>query len=328
MSIPDIKYCPGTLAKGYDTYSRACLNRVFDKRRVSHVLPYDAPATSEPTDEPYFENQQHISISGVQVKFSVLLEKNKLRLTREGEQGTYLIKPEPAGVKNADQMPANEHLIMQIAQQVFNIETAANALIFFKNGMSAYITKRFDVNENRGKWATEDFASLAEITPQTHGSHYKYLGNYLELFHLMQQRLPAYGTEAPKLYRLIAFNYLFSNGDAHFKNFSLIENPQGDFRLSPAYDLLNSHIHINDSDFALEEGLLPKNMASGKVMQQFLLLAEHAGLARKQTQKIWNDLLSGKDKVAALVEASFLNEKTKRNYFQAYQAKYNKLTRD
>lgn len=328
MSLPEIKYCPGTLAKGYAAYSRACLNRVFNGRSVSHILPYTAPAVNEQMDELYFENQKHISISGVQLKYSVLLEKNKLRLTKEGEAGTYILKPIPAAVKNADQMPANEHLTMQIARQIFDIETAANALIFFENGEAGYVTKRFDVKEAGSKWAKEDFASLAGRTPQTHGEHYKYLGNYLELFQLMKEHLPAYSIEAPKLYRLIGFNYLFSNGDAHFKNFSLIENPQGDFRLSPAYDLLNSRIHINDKDFALDDGLLPKNLAKGKVMEQFLLLAEHAGLNQKQADKIWHELLSGEDKVAALIEASYLSEKIKSSYLQAYQTKYKKLTRE
>ena len=112
------------------------------------------------------------------------------------------------------------------------------------------------------------------------------------------------------------------------KNFSLIETPQGDFRLSPAYDLLNSNIHIHDTDFALEDGLLPKAIAKGKVRKQFQLLAEHAELMSKQTDRIWDELLSHEDKVAALIEASYLNEKTKRNYLQAYQARYKKLTRE
>ena len=328
MSLPEIKYCPGTLAEGYKTYSRTCLNRVFNGRLVNHILPYEAPAIDEGTDELYFENQKHISISGVQIKYSVLLEKNKLRLTSEGEQGAYILKPIPTGVKNVDQMPANEHLTMQIAQQVFGIETAANALIFFKDGEPGYITKRFDVKEDGSKWAKEDFASLAGRTPQTHGEHYKYLGSYLELFELMKVHLPAYSIEAPKLYKLIGFNYLFSNGDAHFKNFSLIETLHGDFRLSPAYDLLNSRIHINDMDFALEDGLLPKKLAKGKVMEQFKLLAENGGLNKKQTDKIWGELLAYADKVESLINASFLNEKTKRNYFQSYQTRLKTLTRE
>lgn len=59
--------------------------------------------------------------------------------------------------------------------------------------------------------------------------------------------------------KLLIFNYLFSNGDTHFKNYSLIETSMGDFKLSPAYDLLNRSIHIEDKDFALEDGLLLTN---------------------------------------------------------------------
>ena len=147
-------------------------------------------------------------------------------------------------------MPANEHLTMQIARQIFKIETAENALIFFADGTPAYITKRFDINLDGTKNAQDDFASLAGKTPQTHGEHYKYSGNYLDLFELMKYYLPAYRSESPKLLKLILFNYLFSNGDAHLKNFSITETDLGDYRLSPAYDLLNSRIHVDDIDFA------------------------------------------------------------------------------
>lgn len=74
----------------------------------------------------------------------------------------------------------------------------------------------------------------------------------------MRDYLTTYTLDAPKLLKILVFNYLFSNGDAHIKNFSIIETPFGDYRLSPAYDLLNSRIHIDDKDFALEDGLLPK----------------------------------------------------------------------
>jgi serine/threonine-protein kinase HipA len=327
MSLPEIKYCPGTLAAGFETYSRTCLNRVFNGKKVQHVLQYDSPASNQETDKLFDENRKRISISGVQEKFSVVLDKNKLRLINEGERGTYILKPIPDYGTRANQMPANEHLTMQIARQVFGIETAENALIFFKNGTPAYITKRFDVKEDGTKWAQDDFASLALRTPQTHGEHYKYLGNYLELFQLMKQHLPAYRLEAPKLFKLLIFNYLFSNGDAHFKNFSLLETPMGDYRLSPAYDLLNSRIHIEDKDFALDDGLLPKNMAKGKVSQQFAMLAEHAGLSKKQFNDIFDFMISDLNKVENLVNSSFLNESTKRNYWQSYLTRKNKLMR-
>lgn len=107
MSLAEITYCPGTLAKGFNTYSRTCLNRVFLGKAVYHGLPYDSPASNPETDDLFDQNRKRISISGVQEKFSVLLEKNKLRLANEGERGTYILKPIPGAGKNKDQMPAN-----------------------------------------------------------------------------------------------------------------------------------------------------------------------------------------------------------------------------
>ena len=72
-----IKNCPGTLSEGFDTYSRTALRRVFQGKKVHHVLPYDSPASNSETDEMFEENRKYMSISGVQKKFSVLLEKTK-----------------------------------------------------------------------------------------------------------------------------------------------------------------------------------------------------------------------------------------------------------
>ncbi len=224
-------------------------------------------------------------------------------------------------------MPANEHLTMQIARQVYGIETAENALIFFRNGSHAYITKRFDVKEDGTKLAQDDFASLAGRMPQTHGEQYKYSGNYLELFQLMQAHLSSYKIEAPKLFKILIFNYLFSNGDAHFKNFSILETPMGDYRLSPAYDLLNSRIHIDDKDFALDDGLLPRNLAQGKIKMQFFKLAANAEINEKVFSNIMSLMLSKSDIVAKMITASFLNDTTKKNYWQSYNGRLKQLSK-
>lgn len=332
MNLNKIEYCPGTLAKGYSTYSRACLSKVFKGKKVSHILPYDSPSSNADTNELFDESRKRLSISGVQEKFSVLLEKNKLRLIKDGEQGEYILKPIPGAGKRQEQMPANEHLSMQIAKQIYGIETAENALIFFKNGAPAYITKRFDIIEDvslpsgqANKLAQEDFASLAGRTPQTHGEHYKYIGNYLELFQLLKKYVPAYLLEASKLLKIIIFNYLFSNGDAHFKNFSLIETSMGDFKLSPAYDLLNTRIHIEDKDFALDEGLLPGSLSQGKIIQQIKTLSEQAGINEIVYNNILMNMTNHSDLVEKLTFSSFLDEKTKRSYFQSYQTRLKKL---
>ena len=321
----EINRCPGTLSAGFTTYSRTCIKRVFNGNKVNHILPYNSLQSNQNGDDSFEDNATRISISGVQEKFSLIQLKNKIRLTKEGEQGTHIFKPIPNVSKNADQMPANEHLTMQIAQKVFGIETAENALIFFGNGDPAYITKRFDVVTGGLKLAQEDFASLAGKSPQTHGADYKYLGSYWDLFELMRENLPSYKVESLKLFKLLVFNYLFSNGDAHLKNFSIIETPLGDFKLSPAYDLLNSRIHIEDKDFALNEGLIPARMGQGNVAKQFQLLADYAGIQEKQMNAILALMVSKTENVKNLIDASFLKDGIKRNYLQTYQLKLKKL---
>jgi serine/threonine-protein kinase HipA len=321
----EINRCPGSLAAGFTTYSRTCIKRVFNGSKVNHILPYASLQSNHNSEDSFEENATRMSISGVQEKFSIIQLKNKIRLTKEGEQGTHILKPIPSGSKNADQMPANEHLTMQIANQVFGIETAENALIFFGNEDPAYITKRFDVVPGSLKLAQEDFASLAGKSPQTHGTDYKYLGSYWDLFELMLENLPSYKVESLKLFKLLIFNYLFSNGDAHLKNFSIIETPLGDFKLSPAYDLLNSRIHIEDKDFALDEGLIPARMGQENIAKQFQLLAGHARIQEKQMNAILALMVSKADQVKNLIEASFLKERIQRSYLQSYQMRLNKL---
>jgi serine/threonine-protein kinase HipA len=141
----------------------------------------------------------------------------------------------------------------------------------------------------------------------------------------MRENLPSYKVESLKLFKLLIFNYLFSNGDAHLKNFSIIETPQGDFKLSPAYDLLNSRIHIEDKDFAFDEGLIPARMGQGNVAKQFRWLADYAGIPEKQKNAIMALMVSRTEQVTNLIDASFLKDRIKRSYLQLYQLKLEKL---
>lgn len=262
MSQIEIKYCPGTLAEGFTTYSPTCLRNMFNNKKVSHILPYDAPQANEVDAEKFMENRKRISISGVQEKMSLLLSKNILRLTENGEQGTYILKPIPRDLKKVDQVPANEHLTMQIASKVFGINTAQNAMIFFKNGSPAYITKRFDVKQDGSKWGKEDFATLAGRTKDNAGADFKYTYSYEAAAAIIRQYVPAWRVEIEKFFIIVVFNYLFLNGDAHLKNFSLLESETGDYLLSPAYDLINTRLHVDDTDFALDKGLFEDNYQS------------------------------------------------------------------
>lgn len=335
MNLNDIKYCPGTLAEGFTTYSPGCLRNLFKGKKVSHVLPYDTPQQNEKVAEQFMENRKRISISGVQEKLSFTLEKNILRLTKEGEQGTYILKPIPRDLKKVDQVPANEHLTMQIAKQVYRLNTAENAIIFFKNGSTAYITKRFDVKEDGSKWGIEDFATLAGKTKDNAGPDFKYQYSYEEIGLLIQKFVPAWRIEIEKYFSLVVFNFIFSNGDAHLKNFTLQESSTGDFLLSPAYDLVNTRMHIDDTDFALNKGLFADDFKTGEYKknghpckEDFLELAKRIGVAESRREKLLVPFIEKQPFMETLVNRSFLNDANKRSYLLMYNTKRNHLIAD
>jgi serine/threonine-protein kinase HipA len=336
MSLPIIKYCPGTLATGFETYCTNCLRKVFDGKSVSHLLSMPSPQKDEETLELFLENTKRISVSGFQTKLSMVLDKNKLRLTKEGEQGTHILKPKPTTLlKKSAEVPANEHLTMQIAQQIFGIPTAPNALVFFSDGEPAYITKRFDVRDiqTKSKWGQEDFASLFGKT--TFSSNEKYDSSYEEIGLLIQKYVPAWRVEIEKYFALVVFNYLFSNGDAHLKNFSLLETSRGDYLLSPAYDLLNTKLHVDDTDFALKKGLFVDDFKSEQSKKKghpaksdFLELAHRIGVIKSRAEKILIPFLETQSQVEVLVNRSFLSEASKRGYLLMYSTKKNYLNQN
>ncbi|MBN1789330.1 MAG: HipA domain-containing protein [Bacteroidales bacterium] len=331
--MPELKYCPGTLAEGFNTYSPGCLRNMFNGKKVNHILPYDPPQTNEEVAALFLENRKRISISGVQEKLSLILDKNLLRLTRMGEQGTYILKPIPSNLKNVDQVPANEHLTMQIAKQVYGMNMAENALVFFKNGSPAYLTKRFDIKVTGGKWRKEDFASLAGKTKDNAGDNFKYEYSYEEIGTLIHKFVPAWRIEIEKFFALVVFNYLFSNGDAHLKNFSLLESSKGDFLLSPTYDLINTRLHVDDSDFALDNGLFADGYKSRQYKKtghpsqaDFTELAKRIEVTESRVMKLLRPFLEKQNQVEVLINNSFLNDKCKRAYLLMYNTKRNYLT--
>lgn len=332
MNMQDIKYCPGTLSEGFSTYSQACLRRVFNNKKVSHILPYNPPGGDDEDARKFRDNRKRISISGVQEKVSIILDRNKLRLTKESERGSYILKPIPADLEKTDQVPANEHLTMQIARQVFGINTAENAIILFKDGSPAYITKRFDVKDDGTKWGKEDFASLAGKTSTNAGPNFKYGYSYEGIAKLIIKYVPAAIVEIEKFYVMIIFNYLFSNGDAHLKNFSLLQTANGDHILSPAYDLINTRIHMDDTDFALNEGLFSDDFESQSMkdngwagLEDFYEFAKRIGIRDRRRDVLLSPFLKKQQKVEELISRSFLNEDAKEEYLKDYEERLRKL---
>jgi serine/threonine-protein kinase HipA len=212
----------------------------------------------------------------------------------------------------------NEHFTMQLASQVFKLETAINGLIAFSDGELAYITKRFDRVDGT-KIKQEDFASLAERGEQSHGKNYKYDYSYEEIGVLIKKYLPAYRVEMVSYFKLVLFNYLVGNGDAHLKNFSVYQRVTEDYGLTPAYDLLSSSLHLpNESRTALElfeEYETASFEANGfYAYNDFLAFGERLGLSKKMLENILKTFMGYEKKVLEMLENSFLTQEAKDRY--------------
>ena len=334
----EVNICPGLLLEGFSTYSPLFLRRMFGGHKVSHILPYNSPETDENDRKKFLQNRKRISISGMQEKYSVLLEKNNLRLTGETEHGRYILKPEPYGLHNAIMAPANEHVTMQIASQVYHIPTAVNGLVFFKNGEPAYITRRFDVNSDGTKTGKEDFASLAGKTEENAGENFRYDHSYEGIAGLIKEHVGAWKIEMEKFYRLVVYNFLFSNGDAHLKNFSLLETSDGDYILSPAYDLIDTRIHVEEEGFfALQDELFKewhwsdcriKNAQHHPCLEDFVEFGKIIGINETRVNKVLEPFLKKQDGVENLVKKSFLDRETRGHYMSHYNERRRMLNQD
>lgn len=267
------------------------------------------------------EAVERFSFSGVQDKVPLRLERG--RLIPATESTDYILKPipgTPLPAFTAD-VPANEHLTMQLAAQVHGMETAACALLEMADGEPAYLTRRFD-RTPEGARDMEDFCALAGRSPDTHGRGFKYDGSYEEMAQLLRRHCPAYAVEAEKLFRQIMFCYAHGNGDAHLKNFSLIRGAGNDPVLSPAYDLVCTHLHLpHETALALDllanDELTPQYQALGFYSApDFLLLAQRMNLRPARAQAILAQFTDPKRAAQTedLVRRSFLSPEARDRY--------------
>ncbi|MFI3239055.1 MAG: HipA domain-containing protein [Bacteroidales bacterium] len=334
--MKEITVCPCRLTEGFFTYSPTGLKRLFNGRRVKHIMRYRHK--SDTFQDEQQSNIKRISLSGVQEKYSAIVEKGELILTPDGVQGRYIIKPIPAdkGIRYRHGLPANEHLTMQIAHQIFKIDTAECGLIFHIDGYPAYITKRFDFAEDGSKFNQEDFASLIGKSKQLNGSDFKYQGSYEDIAIEIKRRVAAYPVELEKFFNQVVFNYIFGNNDAHLKNFSLMQTPDGDYKLTPAYDMLNATIHVEDSDFALIGGLSTNMDYSDSydrkghpIREDFETFGRLIGLNDKQIRKTISRYIGADipSKVEKLIALSFLDDKLKRIYLHSYEERMSRFNR-
>jgi serine/threonine-protein kinase HipA len=309
--------CPGCFREGHATYCPPCRRRLFDGQKVSHVLPFSRPAYDQ---AKVVATGERLSISGIQTKMPLALHAGRLEMTDTG--GHYILKPVPHGAfQHLDAVPVNEHLTMQIARQVFGIRVAENALVEFEGGELAYLVRRFDIREDGSRLLQEDFAQIAGRSEESHGKNYKYDFSCEEIGELIRRHVAAYRVEMEKFVRLVIFNYLVHNGDAHLRNFSLVRNEEfGDYTLTPAYDLLNTRLHVSyetrtalalfKDDFETDS----YKMNAFYAYDDFQEFAHRLGLHPARFLRFMRDTVEKEPKIFSLIDRSLLSDECKQLY--------------
>lgn len=302
--------CPGCFGNSREgTFCRSCLRRLFDGKKVPFQLPFNRPDFDR---EKLQISPDRMSISGIQPKITLALKSGRLEMVKSG--GEYILKPRPHGIfAHLEWAPINEHLTMQIARQVFGIQVAENALVAFPDGELAYLVRRFDIQPDGTRSLQEDFAQVARKSEETDGKNYKYDFSYEEIGDLIRTFVPTFKVDLERYFELLVFNYLVNNGDAHMKNFSLLRSEEtGQYHLSPAYDLLDTRIHLpGESQTALElfkDGFETPSYTANAfyAYDDFVEFARKMGLVESRTKRILEKFIDSQSAVHSLVEGSAL----------------------
>jgi serine/threonine-protein kinase HipA len=224
----------GKTSESEGRYHSACLRRLFG----TLLLPVIELTHAEVLARAQ-EMAGRMSISGVQPKLSMSRRGSRLIPVTDG--GLFILKPQ---TERFSLLPQNENLCMTIAQRM-GIDVPPHGLFDLRDGSPAYIVRRFDRTPVGQKLRCEDFLQVL-------GEDDKYSGSVERIGKRIRELSSVPGLDAQLFFERVLLNFLLGNGDAHLKNFSLLETENGALRLSPAYDIVCSKAVIpKETDFAI-----------------------------------------------------------------------------
>jgi len=317
--------CNGCLKENIDGFCSACETKLFDRSKVPNQLEFNW----DDIQDRIIGYPAGFSISGVQPKGFIGRDKKNLLVPNRDIESMYIIKPFLDTRRNLYiDSPANEHLTMTMADQLFKISTAKCGLMKFANGEPAYLARRFDRNKDGNPLRQEDFVSVLNATPglNDHGLYkynsftYEDVGNRLN------------PSDQINFIRILIFNFLTGNGDVHLKNLSLLESSDGDMLMSPSYDLMNTKLHINDHKIAMnlfkEMERTKQNLLTAGYKYQikdFLELGKRIGVRARLLLPIEEEFRAAKMDMILFVDKSFLSDAGKRKYKEVVELHYDQL---
>ena len=292
-------------------YHIKCLKKVFNSSSVP-VLDFSYKEILAKS-EAYIKKEY--GITGVQEKLSLYLEKRTkdFRFTSSECKNGFIVK---FNSKEYSWIVEGEHLVMLMAEEA-NIEVVPHALILLKDNKYAYITKRIDRKDDE-KIHMEDFCQLSfRLTEDKYNSSYERCAKVIDEYSSIVD------LDKINLFQRLVFCYLTCNSDMHLKNFSLIEDSNGN-HLSPAYDLLPVSIILKKDKEEMALSLNGKRMHLTK--NDFLKFALTSKIDIKAAKNIINDLVKKESVFINLIDESLIPDEDKKEFIKELSIRTKKLS--
>jgi len=307
--------CYQTLMEGEVDFHAKCSRKLFGTS-VPPELPYDETQMNQLALQVI---QNNITLTGVQPKLSLTIEKGKnrldpKRLTIVGMWGNFILKPPTLAYP---EMPEVEDLTMHLAE-IAKISVVPHTLVRMKSGQLAYLTNRIDRTDHL-KIHMEDMCQLTERLTE-----HKYQGSHEQVAKTLARYSKNPGLDVVNFYELVLFSFLTGNADMHLKNFSIIYDGVMGPVLSPAYDLLSTAL-VNpkdDEDLALNLNGKKKKLKRKDFESAF----DNSKLDAKQQINIFRKMEKAKPSWFECIQSSFLSLNFKNQYIQLIEDRFAQLS--
>jgi serine/threonine-protein kinase HipA len=182
------------------------------------------------------------TLAGLQPKIVLHHEDGRWLACLDGAPSTWILKlAHPANSPCADVIDT-EVLSLDLAR-ASGLRSARARIVSF-DGMRAIAVERYDRHRGPAGLERSHQEDLAQaIGANTEDPARKFQrGNRSPSLQQAAQVLRDGGSDPDDLLRLVTFNYLIGNIDAHAKNISFLRHPDGTATLAPAYDTA-MHLH-------------------------------------------------------------------------------------
>ena len=305
-------YCYKELEQGQVDFHPSCARRMFG-HSVAPLLNYTQDEIQTLAAQVI---RSQITLTGVQAKLSLDIEKHKheQRFTIVGLWGKYILKPQTDLYPS---LPELEDLTMHLAQDA-EIAVVPHTLIRFADGKLCYLTRRIDRTDKGQKLPMEDCCQLMERLTE-----HKYRGSYEQVAKVILKYADAPLLNVTEFWRVVIFSWLTGNSDMHLKNFSLYAPDGKTFRLTPAYDLLNTLLVMKEDT---EELALNLNGKKSKLKRiDFVHAMTGSGMSEKATNAMLDKFATYLPAWQQTISRSFVSDELKQGYVEMLQERLARL---